>query len=170
MLKRLSVFILMAAVVLLAGCGKRAEEKAAEKALEEAIEAKTGGKVEADISKEKIQIKSEEGEMTIAEKGGAEIPEGFPADVPIYKDAKVLMSLKEKNSFVLSLESKDDVKQVVESYKSKMKAQNWDEKTVLNLGEGVMLQYVKDNRSVSITISKADEKTQISLTVSSEER
>ena len=169
MFKKWFVWIFAGLVLFFIGCGG-GQERAAERAAEKSIEKETGKKADVDISKEKVTIKSEEGEFTVAGKGGASLPEGFPKDVYVYAGADIKMSGKQENSFMLTLESSDDIKKVVNEYKDKMKSQEWKEKTTLDMGAQTMIEYEKDTRSTVINVSKADDKTQIYIVVNLENK
>ena len=80
--------VCLSVLVLMMGCGssEKAEEKVAEKIAEKAIAAQTGKKVDIDIDKERMQIKTEDGEMTLTSGESAKIPDTFPKDIPIYRD------------------------------------------------------------------------------------
>ena len=70
-----------------AGCGKAAE-KVAEKATEEAIENQTGGQVDLDVDGEGgVSIATEDGSISSA----AQVPEGWPDDVPVPDDLQIMM-------------------------------------------------------------------------------
>jgi len=163
------LFVLAVSALLVASCGKKVEEKAAERRLEKAIEKESGGKVKADISREKVEIKTEKGEMTITGAGGAEVPDGFPKDVHIYKDATVVMSAREQNTYSLVLQTNDDLKKVSETYKKEMTAQGWEEEAAINMGGMVMLQYKKAERAAAVSIATQDDKTQVTLSVQERE-
>jgi len=154
--------------VLVAGCGGK---KAAEKAAERAIEKQSGGKVKADISKGKVTIKDEKGATTFAAEGGAELPDGFPKDVLVYKGAVIVMSSKQQNTFTLMLHTKDDAKQIAEAYKTSMKSQGWEEKNMINIEGNVTIQYAKEKekRQATVSVSKSDDQAQITLIVEKEE-
>lgn len=162
MLKTWLIYLLIATLAFLLACGKSSEEKAMEKALEKSIERESGGKVKADISRDKIEIKGEQGSLSIASGGNVEIPDGFPQDIQLYKGARVTMSARQEDGFVLALETSDDLKKVGDVYKSEMTSRGWVEKMVMNLPEGTMLQYTKDNRHAVIQITR-DKTTQINI-------
>lgn len=162
MLKTYLIYLIIATLAVLLACGKSSEEKAMEKAIEKTIERESGGKVKADVSRDKIEIKGEQGSISIASGGGVEIPEGFPADVHLYKGARVTMSARQEDGFVLALETSDDLKKVGDVYKSEMTSRGWTEKMVMNLPEGTMLQYSKDNRHAAINITR-NKNTQINI-------
>jgi len=165
MARTLSILVLIASVCVLTNCGKKAEERAIEKR----IEKQSGGKVKADLSKGQITIKDKEGETVIAQGGGAKVPDGFPKDVLVYKNAAVTASVKQKNMFMLSLAAKDDMNKIAEAYKSSMKSQGWEEGMVMNMPDAVALQYKKGKRNASISINKEGDKAAIVLHVETEE-
>lgn len=168
MFRMLSVLVLISTAVFLTSCGKKAKEEAASRAIEKAIEKQTGGKAKVDLSKGKVTIKDKEGELTMAQGGGADLPEGFPKDVLAYKGAQVMLAVKQANSMSVVLETKDDLKTVEEAYKTSMKAQGWEEETAMTMPEGVMHHYKKANRKASVTINKDPGKSRITLIVESE--
>ena len=68
----------------LTGCGQAAEQ-AAEEAAEQAIEAQGGGDVEIDAEGGEFSVEGEDGsEFSV---GSDELPDDFPADVPIPEGA-----------------------------------------------------------------------------------
>ena len=75
-----SAFIAAAATasLLLTGCGGSAEQAA-----EQAIESASGGDVDVDIEGETFTFENEEEGVTVQGGAGAELPEGFPADLPL---------------------------------------------------------------------------------------
>jgi hypothetical protein len=81
------IICLLCLALMLAGCGKSAEEKAIEKAVEKS----TGAGAEVDLSDKgmKISGKTEEGAFSLSTGEGTEIPKDFPADVLIYNPSKV---------------------------------------------------------------------------------
>ena len=168
MAKLLSACLLIAALCLLMACGRSSEEKATEKMVEKMIEEQSGGKVKADISKDKVEIRSQEGDLSFSSGGAVEVPKGFPKDVFVYSKAKAKMSAKQENGFMLMLESQDDVKKVGDAYKNEMKSQAWEEKSVTTIPEGMMLQYEKEKRHAIIAIMTEEGKTRIQITTSAE--
>ena len=83
-----NVALVVATAALLvgsAGCGKIAD-KASEQIAERIIEKQTGGKVDIQKDGEKIKIETDEGTIT----GGASIPDGWPSDIPLPKDLRVI--------------------------------------------------------------------------------
>jgi hypothetical protein len=150
--------------ILLLSCGQSAEEAAVEKA----IEKESGGKAKADISKDKMVIKTEEGQMTIDASGGAEIPADFPEDVFVYKGAAVIMSMSQPDGFVLSLSTADGVDKVKAAYGESMASNGWKEETNFQMGAQSMISYKKGGRIASVMLVEDQGKTNINLTVNAQ--
>jgi len=165
MFRMLSVVVLSLTAVFLANCGKKADEKAASRAIEKAIAKQTGGKAKVDLSKGEISIKSKEGEMTMAQGGGVELPPDFPKDVLAYKGSQVTLTAKQTDGMSVVLETTDDSKTVESAYKSGMKALGWAEEMTMAVPEGVMYHYKKGSRTAMVTINKDPKKTRITLIV-----
>lgn len=150
-------------VVVLPGCGKSPEEKAMEKLIEQG----TGGKVTVDSARGKIQITDKEGKATITAGAATEVPAGFPTDIPIYPNTKVINTMTAGDILHVTLISEEGVGKIASSYKQKMKAQGWKETTSLAVENTVTMAYAKGNRSATVVVSEAEKgKTGIQLQVS----
>jgi len=160
-MRRLVVCGVTAVALVLAGCGQESQERAAEKAIEKS----TGGKVKADLSEGKVAVKTDDAETVITPEGGGRVPEGFPADVPLYKGASVVAATKLKTGFFVILQSSDDAKRVADTCKAEMKAKGWEEETAVNVPQGTVVSYKKAGHTVVATIAAADGKTQIQLAI-----
>lgn len=167
--------LMIAAILVLGGCGKKNDEakakKAQEKKMEKAIEKSSGGKANVDLSKGKMTIQTKEGEkMEIAGSGaGVKLPDDFPKDVLVYKGAKVDTSLKTGDATQVMLSTTDATDKVAETYKAEMKKSGWEEKTSMQMPEMTMLQYAKDQRTVTVQVMTGDDKgTKVVLTVTKE--
>jgi hypothetical protein len=168
MFKPLSVFVLIASVIVATNCGgKKAQERAVQKAIEDSIKKQSGGKAKVDLSKGQITIKDKQGEMTMTQGGGAQLPDGFPNDVPVYPGAAITMSAKQPKAFMVMLTSKDDKKKVADTYKSTLKAQGWEEGSSMDMGDVTSLEYKKEKekRTLVIGISKDNAGSRITLNV-----
>jgi hypothetical protein len=149
----------------LSSCG--AGEKAAEKIIEKAIEEESGGEV--DITGETVTIKTDEGESVIGI--GAELPEGFPADVPVYPDMTITSSSKtsmdNKETFSFTADASVPGDEVVSWYKSELTGWNIDsEFTAESEGEETtMISATKGSYYLYLWIGDTDEGTSILLTV-----
>ena len=127
------------------GCfGQSIAERVAEEAIEKAIEEESGEGVEIDLEEGEITIESDEGEMTISsdeesvdiksDEGeatfgtGAELPDGFPGNVPVYPDMEITTSWKstenDKDNYSISGVTDDPGDDVFNWYKDKLSG--WD--------------------------------------------
>ena len=162
-------FIILTAMMVMFGCGEKAEEKAAEKMAEKAIESSFEGEARVDIEKDSIRIETEEGEMTMTTGDSASLPADFPKDVFIYKGAELSMAMEVPQGFNLSLQTKDDMSKVSEVYLAEMTAEGWTKEMSMDMGGGKTMAFEKDERAVSVMISSHEEMTQITLTMTAED-
>ena len=146
-MKKLVLALLVVGCLVAADGCKRAAEKMAAKA----IERSSGGKVNVDISAS----------------GTATIPEGFPKDVLVPQDAKIVISAKVPEGFVVTMQSKELLDAVVKKYGAEMKTHGWTEQASVNMGDSVMLSYAKEKegRTASVMVAKTDKGTQLQVTV-----
>lgn len=166
--KVLVVLVALMLVALVAGCGG-ISEKVGEKAAEKMIEKGTGGEV--DIKGDDVTIKTKEGDAEV-NIGTKKLPDGFPKDFPVYKEAVIegSMSTKEngKTSMIVTLTSKDDFTKIVEFYKDKEKLGDYDVASTLDFSEAFTVGLKKGDVDVgSVMVGKNDNDTSIviSLTV-----
>ncbi len=150
---KFTVVALLAGVVVVTGC-KKASEKMTEKAIEKAIARESGGKAKVDVQEGKVTIKSEDGTFEVASGGGAKIPDEFPKDVFLMKDAKVTMAMKAPDGMQVMLSTPRSVQQAGKLYADEMKAQGWQEESSYDMGETIVNSYKKDGRKASIVITK----------------
>jgi hypothetical protein len=163
-MKKLLLVVLAASLAVLIGCGK-ANEKISEKMIEKAIEKNGGGKAKVDVDQGKVSIKTKDGETTYASGGAAEIPADFPKDVLVYKNAAVQLAITNPDAFVLNLLSKDGADKIAGDYSAEMKARGWQQEGMMNVSGQIVLTFSKEKRNASVSIVKADQGVQITLSV-----
>jgi hypothetical protein len=148
------------------GCGKEVQESVVEKKIEQA----TGGDADVEMSDDGMKItgKTDEGEYAITSGEEAEIPDGFPSDVFIYRPSKAVMAMKVPRGHSISLTTLDDKDKVVETYKKEMEGEGWSEEGSMNMDSHTMLVYEKDGRNASVNILPSEDKVQINVTVGDE--
>ena len=154
----IAVVVSMLLVLLLAsGCfGQNIAEKIAEEAIEKAIEKDSGENVEIDLEEGEMTIKSDDGEVNISSDddtveissddgeftigSGAELPEDFPGNVPVYPDMEINTSWKstenDKDSFSISGLTEDAGDDVFEWYKDKLSGWNIEGEFTMSGDEG----------------------------------
>ncbi len=155
-------FLFVCGVLVIAGCSGKAEEKAAERMIEKG----TGGKANVDVNNEKVEIKTEDGEMVAGK--GTKIPDDFPDDVFVYQPAEVVASVNAEGGKSLSLKTADDAEKVAATYKTEMKKNGWTEKGSMNMGGQNMLVYEKNGANANVVIVSNEEETHIQLAIGSE--
>jgi hypothetical protein len=114
---------ILAFSLLLSGCSQ-AVEKAVEEKAERDIEKATGKEVEIDTEKNKVEVETEEGKAEIQTGEEASLPEDFPSDFPIYKEARATASFSTETEggkgYQVMLSTTDDFNKVVDYYKSEL--------------------------------------------------
>jgi hypothetical protein len=158
-MKRYLLLVILASFVVFIGCGKKVEEKVAEKILE----AQTGGKADVDISDDKMSIKTKDGEFKMDAGDDVKLPENFPSDVYVYKNAKVKMSIGGPKGNTVSFQTKDPAEKVAEKYKKEMKTKGWSQEMAMEMGEGSSLTFKKGERVAQIMMAREDESTMITV-------
>lgn len=136
MIRRITVLASTSVLVLaLAGCGAIAEQ-VTEKAIEEGIEAEGGGDVDLDFDGENgsLSVESSEGSFSVGT--DQDVPDDFPADVPLPEDATVVMSMNFDDGtdagFNLTLESAGDVAAIADDIEGGLTRAGYD---LTNTGE-----------------------------------
>jgi hypothetical protein len=150
-------------ILVLAGCEKAPEQTATEKKIEDSSAA--DAKVDPPKNEMTITEEAGEGKYTVSSGEGAEIPKDFPADVFIYRPAKVINVMDMPEGSSVGLTTADDVPTVAETYQREMTARNWSEQTSVKNGERLMLVYQKEERIANIAIGSKDGAAQIMLMV-----
>ena len=155
----------LAVFPVLIGCSQSNKEQATEKIAEERLEKNSRGEADVDLIKGNMSINTEAGEMSININDSAKLPDNFPKDVFVMKDAEVKMTMDIPSGMSASFLSKEDMGSVFTKYQNEMKSKGWEQKLLMNLGEGATLVYEKDERIANITMAKEQEGTIINLVI-----
>ncbi len=164
---------------VLSGCAltDKLTQKAGEKIGEKIVEEATNSEV--DVEEGTITMNTNEGTMQWGE--NVDLPENFPEDIPVYKDAQALSasSSETDNSYYVTLLSTDGFNAIEEYYKSELENEGWtiDNESTYAGESGKSTTYIasKDNRDLtvglyeSISGDEQDVTIAISATESSEE-
>ncbi len=166
----LLVIAVMGASLMLTGC-----EKAAEQASEALVEGATG--VDVDADENKVTIEGEDGSTVEIQSSDAELPDGFPDDVPVY-DAAIESSSKFSadggTSYAVSQTTGDDFDDVLAWFKAELADSGWSESgSTSSESDGAkfgLIAATKGGNELSVGVQSEDgSETQITLTVVSEE-
>ncbi len=160
-----AVIAVLAMSMTLAACGQGAKTDEAT-----STQKSQEGKVKATREGEKIRITGEEGEIVI-DPNGAELPEHWPDDIPVFPKAKITVGVEgagTQNFIMVTLETNKAVSEAKDFYKSELPKQGWKINNEVEAGETFVLAASKDARGVSVTVSRDPEddssKTIISIT------
>ena len=128
--------------------------------------------VELDEKKGNFTVRSKDGKVdyTINSGPGAKIPDDFPRDIPIYKNARVNAGMSMAGSKTVILEMSDPGATVMEFYTDSLKADGWEQKTEMNTGPMMVKNFEKGTRRVSINVMSDPQSGKTTATVSSSEK
>jgi hypothetical protein len=155
-----------AVLVVLAGCGKKAENKISETLMEKAIEKQMGGNADVKITDDQVRITTADGEMTYSTGGNVKIPDTFPQDVLVYPGANVQQQITAGDGQMLLMTSKDAMTKVAAAYRTRMVDEGWKQEAFMESAGQTILSYTKPNRTAGVVISADDNGTQITLSIS----
>ena len=154
-LKRITLLLCAATLVLACGGEKETVE----------IE---GGELAFEAEGEGVRISGEkEGVGAISGRFGenAEIPDGFPEDVPIYPGSDVIGGMVAGAGGMVTLQTGDDAEKVAAFYREKLVNEGWSLAPEMDLGGRQMLPIEKESRNGVVQISREPKATTIVLTV-----
>ncbi len=160
------IYVLVALVVvggLVGGC-----QKVAEKAAEEAVESATGAKVDVDEGKMTVQ---DEGQSTTVDVEGAELPEGWPSDAPVYDGtitASVVNSQGDAVAYSIVVETEDAHDDVVAWFERELKDEGWNVEATMRTGTGSTIAASKGSWRLNLVIVAEDGIVRISEVVTQE--
>ena len=148
---------LLCAAILVLACGGE----------EETIETEGGTfTVEAEGKGVRISGEDEEAGAISGQFGeNAEVPDGFPKDVPIYPDAKVVGSMLTGEGTILTLQTADDPGKVTAFYRKNLSKEGWSLASEIDLGGQHVLAMEKGERSGAVQISREGNDTNILVTI-----
>ena len=153
---------LVAVSVVLAGCtNKTVSQSVGETMMEKSIEAQTGGKVDIDSRGDKVTIKTNEGQTQYSAEGGVKQPDGFPKELIVTSDAKLIIASSSGAGSSLTYLTNSDKVIVSEKYINSLTGFGWKKEMETNTGQGTMLNFSKGNQNAFVVIgdNSTDDKT-----------
>jgi len=158
------LLILPIFALVLGGCGKSVSQTLGEKAAEKMIENQLGGNADIDVDGGNVKINTKESNMEAGD--NVKLPADFPSDVYVI-DGKIVaaMSNQVNKSFTISIEINKSLDEAFAIYQDEFKKQDWKITGTMNFGESASVTAEKNNRMVSVFISKSDDKTTVVLGV-----
>jgi uncharacterized lipoprotein len=142
------------AATFLAGCGQDAADTAAEKL--------TGVDIDRDGDKATYTMEGPDG-TKVQVGDNLTVPDGFPDDVSVYPDMKLISSSTIPNGFMVMGQTGDSVDKVAGFYTDKMTSGGWEKESEMTQPDMRLLTYKKEGRNASVTVVKADDGTTVQL-------
>jgi hypothetical protein len=163
--------VAVVAVLALVGysASRKINQKVGEKVMEKAIEAQTGAKVNIDSNSngENVTIKTEDGQTQYSAGGSAKLPDGFPQELILADDAKLIMSSTSATGSSVTYLTNLDQTAVFEKYLANIPVLGWKKDMEADLGQGKMLNISKGSEAAVVTIGDNNSKdTSAKTTVS----
>ncbi len=168
MLKRVKFLLTLSALVLAVallttGCSSFWQQKTVENVTEQALEEVSNEDIDVSTTDESTTITTEDGSTTSY--GEVELPANFPADIPVYPNAKITFTHKSGDSqenATLSLESDGEIGEIDKWYTDEIANQGWtlDTNTSINEDDDTYYAYLasKGDRQLTISITPQDDK------------
>jgi hypothetical protein len=153
------VLVLAATAAVATGC-----EAIIGEAVKSGVESATGVKV--DDSNNSVTLTGTDG-STVSMGGEGTLPEGFPADVPVYEGTikkGIATSTAGGKGFVVIVETPDAPADVLKWYEGELEAGGWTTTSALKAVDGGRLAAEKDATAVTVTIGPGT-KTNVALSV-----
>jgi hypothetical protein len=95
----------------------------------------------------------------------AKIPDAFPKDVPVYPDATVVAGMASGEGGMVTLQTGDDLDEIVAFYREELQGEGWSLESEMNLGGQRILPIEKAGRSGAVHISRKGDDTTILIIV-----
>lgn len=156
-MNRLSFLLLVVLAGVVLGCGKS-----------ETVVAPDGTKATVTKKGDGVDITvngPDGGKIQIAGEGSASLPEGFPESVPVYPGAKIMASVKGKDSMMVTLTTADASKKVADFYNEKLKANGWTIEVTADIDGGHVVSAKKDALECNAAMNRSEDQTTITLVV-----
>ena len=131
----------------LGGCGM-----VQEMIFEKAIEAGSGEKVDIDMSKESVDIKTNEGNLSVSSGDDVKLPDTFPKDIYFDKNAEIRMAMDLPEGVSVTFVSNESVAAVKDKYTAEMAKNGWSQEMTMDVNGQSMFGFQKQDRASQIMI------------------
>jgi hypothetical protein len=107
------------------------------------------------------------GEKVQMDVNSGKVPDDYPADVPVYKDARITLSqtVSDKNGRNLVMETGDAADKIIGFYKAGLESNGWKIEGTVAMGDMSMLTATKAARQFVVQITNSNDKRSIMQTV-----
>ena len=127
-----------------------------------------GGDVKIEGDGEKVSYKGEDFEFSYDM--GGELPEGFPKDLPIYKNSNLLSKWSStsegEEGISVVLETGDSLTKVSDFYKVELEKTGWTVTSTFSQDESSIFSFEKEDKEGILAITIVEDKVNISITIS----
>ena len=157
------------AALMLSACGK-SQEQTAEALAEQALEASTGAEIdiEAQDGVHRVTARTDEGELVHSTGEDVPLPPGFPGDITLPADYRVVSVMTMGPAMSVVMRSPEPAAEVFSELRRGQAASGWKETLSMQGAEGSMLGFEKDGRSLLVNLrDDLDGKTVVSLSLQS---
>jgi len=153
-MNKITPFVFVLSLVILSACGPvdKLNQKNTENIIEDAIKSQTGGQVDVDSEDGEVTIKTSDGQTHFSSSGQAAIPDGFPPEMIIAEDAKIIISTSSENNISISYTTLWQQTDLRQKYLDIIPALGWKKVTEVDTGNGYMVSFSKDTAALMITI------------------
>ena len=133
----------------LSACGK-SQEQASETLAEKALEASTGADVdiENEDGVQRVTARTEQGELVHSTGENVPLPAGFPTDVTLPADYKVVSVMTMGPATSVVLQSAEPASEIFTQLREGQADDGWKESMSMQGADGSMLGFEKDGRTV----------------------
>jgi hypothetical protein len=126
-------------------------------------------KIEQKGNQATYEMTSKDGKTKVtAGESGVALPDDFPKDVPIYKDATVKLSSTQGKSMIVHLATSAAIADCAKFYQDQLKEKGWEIEQTMNMGEATMMSAKKEKLKCTIQVMKNGKETMIQLIVEQE--
>lgn len=163
-MKKILLLLMIAATFV--GCGKTKKEDISKYEEEKKTEQTQSSdlKIEDSQDDKRIDIKSGGNELGLTEG----LPDNYPKDVPQPPNSKCMGSLNSSEGTVVTFESKDNVKQIIDYFKSEMKKNGYsagEGTEAIISDQGGIIAWKKGEKEISLMLGYDKEKSISSVIV-----
>lgn len=177
--------LLLSFLITFSACSRKPKKKFkfTEKFAEKLIKSRTGENIDIDISEDGINIKSDQGNISItgnddsaniyieSEEGSisfssgrsAKIPDEFPKDIYIYKRSIVESAAATAHGQMVILKSDDTISTIRDVYLKKMPASGWTNQGTFDNYNQTQMLFKQDDRKTIVLLYSVDGKAAIHL-------
>ncbi|AMA09743.1 hypothetical protein AWQ23_10650 [Picosynechococcus sp. PCC 73109] len=142
----------------LGGCGMVQEI-----IFEKAIEAGSGEKVDIDMSKESVDIKTNEGNLSVSSGDNVKLPDTFPKDIYFDKNAEIRMAMDLPEGVSVTFVTNESVAAVKDKYTAEMAKNGWTQEMTMDVNGQSMFGFQKQERASQIMIYADQDQTLVQV-------